>query len=153
MIHPLILCCAQIDQHQIGNTVFANYVTAQAGSEFRVTHLDDPVPRLPPILLGFRHTSPEYWLSTGNATTEDYTVADIKVCEGIANVNCNAGTSGFDVTAHINYLGPIQLCAADPLLFRRDLEMETKYANLVMYAALDIQYAGALEANGSLPIA
>ncbi|TVY82749.1 Lipase, partial [Lachnellula suecica] len=35
---------------RIGNDVFANDVTAQAGSEYRVTHFDDPVPRLPPIL-------------------------------------------------------------------------------------------------------
>jgi len=141
----------QADQRKIGNNAFANYVTAQAGSEFRVTHLADPVPKLPPILLGFRHTSPEYWLSTGNATTNEYTVSDIKVCEGTANVRCNAGTLGFEVEAHVNYLGPISTCSADPIQFRRDLEMENRYANLVMYAALDIEYAEGLQADGSLP--
>jgi hypothetical protein len=67
---------------RVGNVVFANYVTQQTGANYRVTHLDDPVPRLPPILLNYAHTSPEFWLSDGNATTVNYGVQDIKVCIG-----------------------------------------------------------------------
>lgn len=129
--------------------MFANYITSQPGSEHRITHLNDPVPRLPPILFGFRHVSPEYWLSTGTASTSVYTPADIKVCEGIANVECNAGSKGIDLNAHLTYLGPIQVCAANPIQWR-DTESEDRYLNLAMYAALDIEYAGAL-VNGSLP--
>ncbi|KAM0252792.1 hypothetical protein ACHAQJ_007580 [Trichoderma viride] len=105
---------------RVGNDVFANFVTAQDGGEYRVTHVDDPVPRLPPILFDYRHVSPEYWLSTGDDTTIDYTIAQIEVCTGIANTDCNAGTSGLDVTAHSNYLEAISGCAPSPLQFKRD---------------------------------
>lgn len=80
------------------------------GAEYRVTHVDDPVPRLPPPELGFRHTSPEYWLSTGNATTTDYGVADVKVCEGFADLECNGGTVGLDVDAHLYYFLAMASC-------------------------------------------
>ncbi|KAL6902465.1 Alpha/Beta hydrolase protein [Trichoderma evansii] len=105
---------------RVGNDVFANFVTAQAGGEFRVTHVDDPVPRLPPILFDYRHVSPEFWLSTGNDTTVDYTTSQIEVCTGIANTDCNAGTSGLDTTAHSYYLEHISGCAPSPLQFKRD---------------------------------
>ncbi|KAM0452197.1 hypothetical protein ACHAPV_008777 [Trichoderma viride] len=105
---------------RVGNDVFANFVTAQPGGEFRVTHVDDPVPRLPPILFDYRHVSPEFWLSTGDSSTIDYTISQIEVCTGIANTDCNAGTSGLDVSAHSNYLEHISGCAPSPLQFKRD---------------------------------
>ncbi|PNP41884.1 lipase [Trichoderma gamsii] len=105
---------------RVGNDVFANFVTAQPGGEFRVTHVDDPVPRLPPILFEYRHVSPEFWLSTGDSSTIDYTISQIEVCTGIANTDCNAGTSGLDVSAHSNYLEHISGCAPSPLQFKRD---------------------------------
>ncbi|KAH8125470.1 hypothetical protein ACSS6W_009102 [Trichoderma asperelloides] len=105
---------------RVGNDVFANFVTAQPGGEFRVTHFDDPVPRLPPILFDYRHVSPEYWLSTGSATTIDYTISQIEVCTGIANTDCNAGTSGLDVSAHSYYLEDISGCAPSAFQFKRD---------------------------------
>ncbi|RFU77168.1 lipase [Trichoderma arundinaceum] len=105
---------------RVGNDVFANFVTSQPGGEFRVTHVDDPVPRLPPIIFEYRHVSPEYWLSTGSDTTIDYSVGDIEVCTGIANVDCNAGTSGLDITAHSNYLEVIGGCAPSVFQFKRD---------------------------------
>ncbi|KAI1338980.1 alpha/beta-hydrolase [Xylariaceae sp. FL0016] len=104
---------------RVGNEKFVSFVTDQAGAEYRVTHLDDPVPRLPPIILNYRHTSPEYWLSDGNATTTDYTAADIKVCDGYANTACNAGTSGLDTDAHTYYFEDISACSEDGLTFRR----------------------------------
>ncbi|KAL7795341.1 alpha/beta-hydrolase [Trichoderma ceciliae] len=104
---------------RVGNDVYANFVTSQPGGEFRVTHVDDPVPRLPPIVFNYRHVSPEFWLSTGDDTTVDYTVAEIEVCTGIANVDCNAGTSGLDLAAHSNYLETISGCAPSPLQFKR----------------------------------
>ncbi|KAI1452699.1 alpha/beta-hydrolase [Annulohypoxylon moriforme] len=103
---------------RVGNKAFVSYVTNQTGSEYRVTHLDDPVPRLPPIILDYRHTSPEYWLSDGTANTTDYTAADIKVCEGFANTNCNAGTSGLDVDAHLHYFEAISGCGAGGLSWK-----------------------------------
>ncbi|CAJ2507435.1 Uu.00g086210.m01.CDS01 [Anthostomella pinea] len=104
---------------RVGNDVFVKSVTDQAGSENRVTHLDDPVPRLPPILLNYRHTSPEYWLSDGTSNTTDYTAADIKVCDGFANINCNAGTTGLDTDAHGYYFQVIDGCGPGGFEFRR----------------------------------
>ncbi|OPB37243.1 extracellular lipase-like protein [Trichoderma guizhouense] len=112
---------------RVGNDVYANFVTSQPGSEFRVTHFDDPVPRLPPIIFDYRHVSPEFWLSAGDGSNIDYTVAQIEVCTGIANVDCNAGTSGLDITAHSNYLRKVSACAPSPLQFKRDDGNSTGY--------------------------
>lgn len=139
------------DPYQVGNNVLATYVSEQTGGEYRVTHLDDPVPRLPPILFGYRHTTPEYWLSDGNATTADYTVSDIVVCTGTANTDCNAGEGGFDTTAHSYYLGPIAGCAADTLEFRDTTNLTELYANQILFGQLDIAYAAALDADGNVP--
>jgi hypothetical protein len=103
-------------------------VTDQPGLEYRVTHLDDPVPRLPPILFNYRHTSPEYWFHTGDSTTDDYTAADAIVCEGTASLSCNAGTFGLDVDAHLHYFQDISACGDEGIDFRRDVtfDMATK---------------------------
>jgi hypothetical protein len=138
---------------RVGNGAFADFVSAQPGLETRVTHVDDPVPRLPPLLFGYRHTSPEYWLSDGGATTTSYGVGDVRVCTGDANTDCNAGTGGLDVVAHLYYLGPMSGCfsgfdfrkraeAAAPLT---DAQLEDR---LNMFTALDIQYAAAIN-NGT----
>ncbi|KAI2463382.1 alpha/beta-hydrolase [Annulohypoxylon bovei var. microspora] len=110
---------------RVGNKAFVSFVTAQAGAEYRVTHLDDPVPRLPPIVLDYRHTSPEYWLSTGTANTTSYAAADIDVCDGFANTKCNAGTGGLDIDAHLNYFEPISGCGASGLSWKRATENVT----------------------------
>lgn len=105
---------------RVGNGAFASWVSAQSGITARVTHVNDPVPRLPPMLIaGFRHTTPEYWLSTGSATNVDYTLADIKVCTGIATTGCNAGTvPTLDLDAHRYYFLPATECAPD-MAFKR----------------------------------
>lgn len=104
---------------RVGNDALVEFVTAQAGSEMRVTHLDDPVPRLPPIFIGYRHTSPEYWLSDGTANTTEYTAQDIKVCEGFANTDCNGGTTGLDGDAHVYYFEHISGCGAEGISFKK----------------------------------
>lgn len=107
---------------RVGNSIFAYFVSGQAGITARVTHVNDPVPKLPPMTLTlFRHTTPEYWLSTGSATTTDYTPADVKVCKGIFTLGCNAGTlPSLDFDAHRYYFENISVCGP-PLTFRRDL--------------------------------
>ncbi|WYZ38561.1 hypothetical protein EsH8_III_000475 [Colletotrichum jinshuiense] len=129
---------------RVGNDAFTKFVTDQAGAEYRVTHVDDPVPRLPPILFGYRHTSPEYWLSTGNATTVDYTVADIKICEGDASTKCNGGTFGLNVDAHKYYLQRTGDCGTDGFQFRpreEDISDEDLAARLTAWAEQDIEYS------------
>lgn len=101
---------------RVGNEAFAEFVTSQSpaqGENFRMTHVNDPVPQLPPTWVGYQHTSPEYWLSGGNATTEDYGAQDVVVCEGVGNEGCNAGTGlvPIDGEAHNHYLGLIDACS------------------------------------------
>lgn len=97
---------------RVGNAAFAEFVSAQTGDEYRMTHLDDPVPRLPSHLFGYYHTDMEYWLSDGTATTTDYAASDVVVCTGIYNTSCNsAGIISSDFTAHTYYLREISACA------------------------------------------
>lgn len=97
---------------RVGNAAFAEFVSAQAGNEYRMTHIDDPVPRLPSHDFGYYHTDVEYWLSDGSATTTSYTGDDVDVCTGIYNTSCNsAGTISTDFTAHSYYLRHISVCS------------------------------------------
>jgi len=95
---------------RVGNKAFVNFVNAQAGTNYRVTHYNDPIPRFPGKLFGYRHTSPEIWLSTGGTTQTSYTLAQIKVCVGTENTSCNDGTSSLDLTAHKYYFQRVSSC-------------------------------------------
>lgn len=101
---------------RVGNEDFVNFVDSQEGNEFRVTHADDPVPRLPPssFLLGsYRHTTPEFWLTVPNPTNISASaigVTNFEVCEGIDNDACNGGTDGLNVDAHGFYFRNISAC-------------------------------------------
>ncbi|KAJ4387404.1 hypothetical protein N0V93_007996 [Gnomoniopsis smithogilvyi] len=97
---------------RVGNEAFAEFVSAQAGNEYRMTHIDDPVPRLPSHDFGYYHTDVEYWLSDGSATTTLYTGDDVVICTGIYNASCNsAGVISTDWTAHSYYLRHISVCS------------------------------------------
>lgn len=97
---------------RVGNIIFAQYASSQNGTTYRVTHESDPVPRLPPLLLGYRHLSPEYWLHNGESTQNDYHISDIEKCNGYINLACNSGTLGLDIRAHSHYLVPMSSCGA-----------------------------------------
>ncbi|CAM1507920.1 Fc.00g047680.m01.CDS01 [Cosmosporella sp. VM-42] len=129
---------------RVGNNVFANFVTNQAGAEFRVTHGDDPVPRLPPIVFGYRHTTPEYWLDGGSLDVT-YNLSEIDVCEGTANVDCNGGTFGLDILAHLRYLQDVSGCAPIGIFWKReemsDEELEKKVND---YAQADKDFVAGL---------
>ncbi|XWW93385.1 hypothetical protein V2A60_001318 [Cordyceps javanica] len=105
---------------RVGNDVFANFSNRQRGGLFRITHIDDPVPRLPPMIFSYRHSGTEYWLSNGEASQTEYRPADVKVCRGIDTVACNAGTVGFNLPAHLFYLGGISDCTTLAIDWRRD---------------------------------
>lgn len=96
---------------RVGNAAFVNFVDEQAGANYRVTHYNDPIPRYPAKLFGYRHTSPEFWLSTGSATTTAYTAAQVKVCMGIANTDCNDSTGSLSTTAHSYYFQAVSACS------------------------------------------
>ncbi|UNI19643.1 hypothetical protein JDV02_005818 [Purpureocillium takamizusanense] len=106
---------------RVGNDAFANFVTSQPGGRsWRVTHRDDPVPRLGPMFLGYRHISPEYWLAGGGVDQTDYPVGAVRRCDGIANTECNAGTFGLNIFSHLYYLTHMIGCAKFPQPWKRD---------------------------------
>ncbi|KAK2029705.1 lipase [Colletotrichum zoysiae] len=132
---------------RVGNGAFTDFVTIQPGAEYRVTHVDDPVPRLPPILFDYRHTSPEYWLSTGSGKTIDYTIADIKVCEGDRNTDCNGSKLGLDIDAHLYYFRQISACNTEGFEFRHrgeDISDEDLEARLKALAEQDIEFTNTI---------
>jgi len=95
---------------RVGNKAFVDFMDAQVGTNYRVTHYNDPIPRFPGKLFGYRHTSPEIWLSTGGTKQTSYNLAQIKVCVGSDNTSCNDGTNSLDVTAHRYYFQHISAC-------------------------------------------
>ncbi|KAI9849410.1 MAG: hypothetical protein M1838_000153 [Thelocarpon superellum] len=94
-------------QPRIGNIPLSDYITNQEGGNFRVTHTDDPVPRLPPILSDYVHISPEYHIEEGY---DDITPNEMTVYQGDINFAGNTGTVGLNVIDHIHYFGPIGAC-------------------------------------------
>jgi hypothetical protein len=128
---------------RVGNGIFADFVSGQAGVTARITHYNDVVPRLPPLLTGYRHTSPEYWLSDGTDTTNNYNISDIKVCLGDKNTDCNAGESGLDFTGHDHYFEYITACAPSLSLGKREVSF-TWQTQLETFGDLDSAYYNAL---------
>ncbi|KAK0739632.1 Alpha/Beta hydrolase protein [Apiosordaria backusii] len=101
---------------RVGNNAFAKFVTAQAGAEYRLTHANDPITRLPPIIFNYRHTSPEYWFDEGAdgiATLDEFTL-----CEGHANIKCNGGTGDFDMDKHGWYFQNFNGCSPPSTPFK-----------------------------------
>ncbi|KAI1643134.1 alpha/beta-hydrolase [Daldinia loculata] len=135
---------------RVGNQAFVDFVTAQPGGEFRVTHLDDPVPRLPPIAVDYRHTSPEFWISDESDNSTINAASDIKVCEGFANTDCNGGTDGLNIFAHLLYFDNISGCGPIAIGFKRrgvqrDVSDEELLAKLNDWTAQDREIAATLK--------
>ena len=98
-------------QPRIGGAAVSSYITNQnKGGNFRTTHFDDPVPRLPPLALGFVHISPEYYISSGNNVP--VTANDITELTGSINLAGNTGNlgDGVDIAAHGWYFNKIGAC-------------------------------------------
>ncbi|KAL5604177.1 hypothetical protein BROUX41_002158 [Berkeleyomyces rouxiae] len=124
---------------RVGNPAFVEFITNQAGAEYRVTKLNDPVPRLPPIFSGYRHTSPEYWIDDGSSSNTAYTGSDFTECLGFANTDCNAGTFGLSITAHLNYMQHTGSCDSGNSKKRSGLEGDSAAAARVSDADLEVQ--------------
>ncbi|KAK4691188.1 hypothetical protein P7C71_g5762, partial [Lecanoromycetidae sp. Uapishka_2] len=105
---------------RIAGSVLSDFITNTVnGSVYRVTHTDDPVPRLPPISLGFVHISPEYYIDA--PTNIAPTAENITVFSG--NINRNGNTPqnalfGTDLDAHLWYFNGISNCAPSGFAFK-----------------------------------
>ncbi|KAL0256228.1 hypothetical protein SLS55_008620 [Diplodia seriata] len=79
------------------------------GNNYRVTHLNDPVPRLPTLNMGYVHISPEYYISSANDAA--VTANDINTYVGNSNLSGNAQWGlAVDINAHLWYFGDISAC-------------------------------------------
>ncbi|KAF2758349.1 putative extracellular lipase [Pseudovirgaria hyperparasitica] len=104
---------------RIGNKGISNFITTQGGN-FRVTHKNDPVPKLPPRL-GYVHIAPEYYITSANNVT--VTPSDIQVFQTGDSSSGNAGDGGLDTDAHGWYFNRISACSdGDFELKKRDEE-------------------------------
>ncbi|KIW99879.1 uncharacterized protein Z518_10807 [Rhinocladiella mackenziei CBS 650.93] len=95
----------------VGNAVLANFTTAQSGGNYRVTHAQDIVPKLPGYFLGFAHVSPEYWITS--PTDAEVTANDVQVSSGVINLQGNQGQLESSVEDHLWYFNSISACGPD----------------------------------------
>jgi hypothetical protein len=96
---------------RVGNQLLADYVQkpkTELGGNFRVTHYNDPVPRLPPAFLGYAHYIPEIYISTKNEKTVD--LAEILQLDAASVSKGNEQFTTVDVAAHRWYFNAISAC-------------------------------------------
>ncbi|RPA82859.1 alpha/beta-hydrolase [Ascobolus immersus RN42] len=103
---------------RVGNVAFSDHIT-QSGENYRVAHLDDPVVRVPPTMMGYGYISPEYHIKKGN-TASEVTEKDIDVIE-----NPSGELKGLDFDQHAWYLTntPISKCKPEGGIELRDVRL------------------------------
>jgi pimeloyl-ACP methyl ester carboxylesterase len=110
---------------RVANSALAKFITAQ-GNNYRFTHIDDPVPKLPLLSMGYVHISPEYYITApNNATVKASTIkaSDVQVIEGEVSFDGNTGTglpSIGSFAAHHWYFEEADAGLGAGLPFKRD---------------------------------
>ena len=105
---------------RVSGPTLANFVTNQgSGNIYRVTHVSDPVPRLPPTAFGFVHIAPEYYISSGNNVTPS--PADITEFTDANDPKGNAGNNplALNVANHGWYFNEIGGCGGGGFEFKQ----------------------------------
>lgn len=87
-----------------------------ARGNYRVTHTDDIVPKLPGILFGYRHVGPEYFITSGNNVP--VTTRDITVIPGQPLIAGNQATLTSSIDAHGWYFNAIAACSPEGFEFK-----------------------------------
>jgi hypothetical protein len=104
---------------RVANSALAKYITTQ-DNNYRFTHTNDPVPKLPLLAMRYVHVSPEYFISSGDNVT--VTTSDVAVLEGEVNWQGNTGTgppSIDDFHAHHWYFEKADGCKGPGLPLKR----------------------------------
>lgn len=110
---------------RVGNRALAQYITDQ-GKNYRFTHADDPVPKLPLLAMGYVHVSPEYWINAPDNVT--VTPGQVEVLHGEVNFDGNTGQGIPGVPdllafhSHRWYFELVDACKGPGLPLKRDLE-------------------------------
>jgi alpha-beta hydrolase superfamily lysophospholipase len=96
---------------RIGGSKISSYISNQPGGTFRVTHWNDPVPKVPLLTMGYVHISPEYYINKPNR--QDVNTGDIQVYTGATNLfKGNQAWLAIDIEAHRWYFGSMYTCDA-----------------------------------------
>ncbi|KAJ5279381.1 hypothetical protein N7478_004753 [Penicillium angulare] len=74
---------------RVANSALAKFITAQENN-YRFTHTNDPVPKLPLLAMGYVHISPEYYITAPNNAT--VSASEVQVLQGEVNWDGNTGT-------------------------------------------------------------
>ncbi|QDS77294.1 hypothetical protein FKW77_004421 [Venturia effusa] len=96
---------------RVGNEDLAVQMTLQApklGSNYRVTHLNDAVPQLPPQWFGYKHISPEYYISSN--TGKNVSLLNISSLPDFESHFGNYQWNRMSINAHGWYFGPVSSC-------------------------------------------
>lgn len=112
---------------RIAGSKLSTYITNQAGGNYRVTHWNDPVPRVPPIAMSFVHISPEYYINRGNGQAVG--VGDIKIYQGSVNMLVGNGAwIATDILSHLWYFNGVSNCS---LMKKRGVEEKEREVEVV----------------------
>jgi hypothetical protein len=92
----------------VGNYVLATFITNQSSNNFRVTHAQDLIPKLPGYPI-FAHVSPEYWITS--PTNAAVTPNDVQMSSGVIDLKGNQGQLDSSITDHGWYFNSIAACS------------------------------------------
>ncbi|KAF2814910.1 alpha/beta-hydrolase [Mytilinidion resinicola] len=107
---------------RVGNGAFSDFVSNQPGGNYRITHYNDIVPRVPTLIQGYVHITPEFYISKPNFKT--VAASDIKEYKSNTILGGNNAWVVTDILAHTWYFNSIAQCYINQLLPKRDLDVE-----------------------------